>query len=93
MKKYFNLLIGITLISLIFINLLILYSTIRLGDEITLYEAKIDQIHRKNIGLEKDLSRLGSLSYARKIAIKLDFTKKAQPEFLEKVTYAFVPNK
>lgn len=92
MKKIFNLLIGIIFIVLIIINLFLFYSSIKLGNEITTFEAKIETLHKQNISLEKELSRLSSLSYAQKLAKKLDFTKKAQPEFLEKIIYAFASN-
>lgn len=92
MKKSFSFLILIILVSLVVANVFLFYSSIKLGDEITSFESKIETIHRQNINLEKELSRLSSLAYARKLAAKLEFTKKSQPAFLEKIIYAFAPN-
>lgn len=92
MKKIFNLLIGAIFIILVIANLFLFYSSIKLGDEIATFEAKIETLHKQNISLEKELSRLSSLSYARKLAKQLDFTKNSQPKFLEKIIYAFAPN-
>lgn len=92
MKKIFNLLIGIVFIVLLIINLFLFYSSIKLGNEITIFESKIETLHKQNISLEKELSRLSSLSYAQKLAKHLEFTKSSQPEFLEKIIYAFAPN-
>jgi len=80
------------MIGLVMANVFLFYSSIKLGDEITAFEVKIENIHKQNITLEKELSRLSSLSFAGKLADKLDFTKKSQPEFLEKIIYAFAPN-
>lgn len=92
MKKYASFLIWMILIGLVSINLFLFYSSIKLGDEITTYETKIETIHHDNLNLEKELSLVSSLHFANNIALKLKFTKKSQPSFLEKINYAFVPN-
>jgi len=91
-KKIIGSTIWFVLILLVIINVFLFYSSIKLGDEISAFETKTEIIHRQNITLEKELARLSSLSYARKLADKLNFTKKSQPEFLEKIIYAFAPN-
>ncbi len=84
--------IGLVMLGLLIGNIFLFYSSIKLGTEISSYETKIDKIHHENLNLETELSHLSSLQYAQKLAERLDFTKKSQPSYLEKLIYAFVPN-
>ena len=62
-----------------------------MGDEISTFEAKIQKIHRENLNLEGELADVSSLKYAQKLAKSLEFTEKSQPNYLEKLKYAFNP--
>lgn len=84
--------IWLLFIGLIVSNLLLFYSSIKLSDDISLFEKKIQKIHHENLNFEKELARLSSLQFAQKIADSLNFTKKSQPSLLEKLVYAFNAN-
>ena len=92
MKKIMQSAVWLMLGGLVVANILLFYSSIKLGDEISTYESKVVIIHHDNLNLEKDLSEVSSLQYAQKLADKLDFTQKSQPSYLEKLIYAFAPN-
>jgi len=92
MKNSINLLIWLVMIGLVVVNIFLFYSSIKLGDDISLFEHKIQKIHHENLNLEKELSYVGSLQYARKLAKNLEFTKISQPSFLEKLVYVFNPD-
>ncbi|MCL4364258.1 hypothetical protein M1328_03405 [Patescibacteria group bacterium] len=92
MSKSINFVIWVAVVGLVTANIFLFYSSIKLGDEITTYETKIDQIHHDNLNLEKDLSEVSSLQYAQSLADKLAFTKKSQPDYLGQLNYAFAPN-
>lgn len=92
MKNILKSSIWLILAGLVVINVFLFYSSIKLGDEITVYESKIESIHHDNLNLEKELSKVSSLYFAKNLAEKLKFTKKSQPNFLKKINYAFVPN-
>lgn len=92
MKKSVSLLIWLVMIGLVAANIFLFYSSIKLGDNISFFEQKIQKIHHENLNLEKELSYVGSLQYAQKLVKNLEFTKKSQPSYLEKLVYAFNPN-
>ena len=92
MKKSINLLIFFAMAALVAGNILLFYSSIKLGTEISLFEQKIQKIHHENLNLEKELARVSSLEYANKLAKNLEFTKKSAPSYLEKLVYAFNSN-
>lgn len=87
-KTVIKYLIWTTFIALIFINIIIFVSGIKLSDEISYFEKEISVYHQQNVELEKQKSTLGSLQYAASIAAVLDFSKKSQPVFLESLQYA-----
>jgi hypothetical protein len=93
MKKInFNFLIYFLLVFLIVVNLGIFYFSIKVSDDIRENELKIEKIHKENIDLERKLSQLDSLNFAQNVAEKLEFTKEAEPLFLENLKYAFAIN-
>ncbi|GIW64833.1 MAG: hypothetical protein KatS3mg092_0766 [Patescibacteria group bacterium] len=53
----------------------------------------MEKIHHQNINLEKQLSQISSLEYAKKVAVNLDLNKKVEPIYLENLKYAFIFNK
>jgi len=83
-KITFPLMIG----ALIFMNILLFCSSIKLGDEINNYEIKISALHKDNLTLEKKVSDLSSLKFAENIAPALGFTKNNVPTYLEKLNVA-----
>jgi len=91
MRKSVSLLIWLMMIGLVTANIFLFYLSIKLGDDISFFEQKIQKIHHENLNLEKELSYVGSLQYAQKLAKNLEFTKKSQPSYLEKLVYAFNP--
>lgn len=77
------------LFLLIVLNGYFFFLSIKLGDEIALYEEKIEKLHHENINFEKELSDLNSLEYAKKIATKMNFLKNTDNiYFLENLKYA-----
>ncbi|GAB4219325.1 MAG: hypothetical protein Fur009_4960 [Candidatus Microgenomates bacterium] len=84
--------LGFLIILLVIFNLFFFFLSIKLSDEITYYESKIEKIHHENVNLEKKLSEISSLEYAQKIAKNLDINKKAQVIYLENLKYAFLSN-
>ncbi|MCX7955870.1 MAG: hypothetical protein N2593_02045 [Patescibacteria group bacterium] len=89
MKKI-NFLIGIIIFLFVFFNLSFFYLSIKLSDEISFYEKKIENIHHENINLEKKLSEISSLEYAKKTASNFGLTEKPKIYFLENLKYALV---
>lgn len=92
MKRSINSLIILMLFGLIAANIFLFYSSIKISDEISVYEQRIQKVHHENINLEKDLARLSSLQYAQKLASNLKFSKISRPSYIEKLVYAFNPN-
>lgn len=92
MKKI-SLFLGFLISLSIIVNLLFFFFSIKLSDDISLYEDKMEKIHHQNINLEKQLSQISSLEYAKKVAVNLDLNKKAEPIYLENLKYAFIFNK
>jgi len=74
--------------ALIFLNIFLFCSSLKLSDEINNYENKISALHRGNLVLEKKVSDLSSLKFAEKMAPFLGFTKKNAPTYLEKLNVA-----
>lgn len=92
MKKI-SLFLGFLISLSIIVNLLFFFFSIKLSDDISLYEDKMEKIHHQNINLEKQLSQISSLEYAKKVAVNLDLNKKVEPIYLENLKYAFIFNK
>lgn len=89
MRKSINSILFILFLGLIVANVFLFYSSIKLSDEISMFEKKVQKIHHENLNLEKDLAQISSLQYAQKLANNLKFTKKSQPSYLDKLVYAF----
>jgi len=73
---------------LIFLNIFLFCSSLKLSDEINNYENKINALHRENLILDKKASVLSSLKFAESMAPFLGFTKKNIPAYLEKLNVA-----
>lgn len=88
MKKIINIMFPITIGLLIFLNIFLFCSSLKLSDDINNYENKINALHRENLILEKKASDLSSLKFAENMASFLGFTKKNIPTYLEKLNVA-----
>lgn len=93
MNKFFKTSVWLTLITLVAANIFLFVSSIGIGDRITMFEMDTKKLHEENLTLEKKVSNLTSLEFARKQAEEMDFTKIAAPTFLEKlgVAYQYTP--
>ncbi len=89
MKTTFKYIIGFLLTILIVLNIGLLVSTIKLSDEISIYEKEIERLHQLNIELEKEISYYDSYQFAASHAATLGFVKKSIPFYLENLRYAF----
>lgn len=83
-KIIFPLMIG----ALIFLNIFIFCSSLKLSDKINNYEVKISALHKENLILEKKVSDLSSLKFAESMAPFLGFTQQSPPTYLEKLNVA-----
>lgn len=88
MKKIIKIIVPILFIGLVVINIFIFVSSMSLSQQINSFEKDTQKIRQQNIALEKELYRANSLDYAASVAAKLEFTKKAEPYFLENLKYA-----
>ncbi|MCS7092845.1 MAG: hypothetical protein NZL96_00195 [Patescibacteria group bacterium] len=86
--KRLNLIIGSLIFVFVVLNVVFFYSSIKLAEEIAFYEKKITDLQTENINLERDLSRLSSLAYARQFTEFLGFVKKAEVYYLDDIKYA-----
>ncbi len=88
MKKIYKLFTYFVFISLIFINVFIFINGIRLSQKITFYEINTQKLKKENLELEAYLYKINSLQFTSSQAAKLDFSKKADPYFLENLRFA-----
>lgn len=88
MKKTVKLTIWIAFFLLISVNVFIFLSGMKLSKQINYFEKETKRLHQENIDLEKKAYEADSLQYAASVAAQLDFTKKAEPYFLENLRYA-----
>lgn len=80
--------IGFLLIVLVILNVGLFVYSIRLSDEINIFEKETRKLHQLNIGLEKETSYYDSYQFAASKAASLGFVKKSTPLFLENLRYA-----
>lgn len=74
---------------LVILNIGVFVYSIKLGEEIDIFEKETKKLHQKNIELEKEISYFDSYQYAASQAAGLGFNKKATPLYLENLQYAF----
>lgn len=70
-------------------NIFLFVSSIGIGDKINEFEHKTRLLHEENLSLEKKVSNLTSLDFARQKAEEMEFTKTATPTYLEKLGVAY----
>ena len=88
MKKILNIIFPLMVGALIFLNILLFCSSLKISDEINNYENKISSLHKENLTLEKKVSDLSSLKFAESMAPFLGFTKKNIPVYLNNLNVA-----
>lgn len=74
---------------LFLLNVYTFISNINLGDKITFYEKETKRLSQENQDLETKVFAVDSLKYASSLAETLQFTKKAQPVYLDNLKYAY----
>jgi len=89
MKKIASITFWSFIIILVAANIFLFCSSISLGDQINDFEQKTNKLHLQNIRLEKEVSRLSSLQFAKDVAENLDFIEKSEPVYLDKLGVAF----
>ena len=88
MKKTTFGIIWLFFILLLGANIYIFLSGMDLSQKINTYEKETKRLHQENIDLEAKAYEANSLQYAASRAADLDFTKKAEPYFLENLHFA-----
>ncbi len=80
--------IGIIFFVLIIINIGLFVSSIKLSDEIAVYERNTQKTHEQNIELQKQVARYDSIQFAASAAASLNFVKQSAPVYLDNLKYA-----
>lgn len=88
MKNLIKSLFIFSFIALAVVNLFIFVSSIKMSEKINFYETETKKLHTQNIELEKNLYQSSSLSQVASEAAELEFTKKVEPTYLDKLQYA-----
>ncbi|MFN4212411.1 MAG: hypothetical protein ACK4FL_00365 [Microgenomates group bacterium] len=89
MRKQLRYIIWLVLVILVITNIGLFISSIKLSDEINVFEKEIQKLHQINLELEKEISYYDSYQFAASNAANLGFTKKSTPFYLENLRYAF----
>lgn len=69
-------------------NIAVFASSMQVGNEIHRFETETQYLHKTNSELERKIYQTSSLQNASERAIQLEYTKKAEPIFLERLKYA-----
>jgi len=85
LKRIFFLLI----VFLLFFNVYIFTSNLRLGEEIRNFDKKITLLRQENLDLEIKIFKLNSYDNIASLAGQLNFVKKEMPVYLEDLKYAY----
>jgi len=88
-KKILIISTWLVFIFLVATNVFLFYSSLKLSESISQYDIKIQELHKKNISLEKEVSYLSSLKFAEEKAKELNFTVSSNPVNFDKLEYAF----
>jgi cell division protein FtsL len=83
MKNLVKISVWATVMLLVAANIILFRSSIGVGGEIEMFEKKTKAVHEENLKLEKKISSLTSLEFAKQVANELDFSKVSTPTFLE----------
>jgi cell division protein FtsL len=74
---------------LLFFNVYVFVSNLRLGDEIKTFDKKIVFLRQENLDLETKIFKLNSYENIASVAAQLNFVKKEMPVYLEDLKYAY----
>lgn len=88
MKHIYKYLIWVAFFALLITNIFVFLHSIKLSDEINRYEKEIAALHEENLQLSNKIYSVDSLQHAASLAASLNFTKKAQPVYLDDLKYA-----
>jgi len=88
MKNLTKFSVWMLFLVLISANTYVFIHSIKLSDKINHFEKETKILHQENLTLENKIYDVDSLKYASSMAAQLDFTKKAQPEYLDNLQYA-----
>ncbi len=73
---------------LIAANVYIFLSGMKVSEQINFFEAQTKKLQQENIELEKKAYAANSLQHAASVAAELNYTKKAEPYFLNNLRFA-----
>lgn len=88
MKSFYKLIITGIFIFLILLNIWVFTRGMHLSEEINKFELRTEELKKDNMELEANLYRINSLKNTSSIAANLDFTKRADPYFLDNLRVA-----
>ncbi len=88
MKTIITYSIWVFFVGLVVVNIFIFVASIRMGAEMNVSEQKIETLRRQNMEMEDTVVSLNSFQYASSLAATLNFTRRAQPVYLDTVSYA-----
>ncbi|MEX1052694.1 MAG: hypothetical protein WEC80_02500 [Patescibacteria group bacterium] len=88
MKSPLKMLIFSTFVVLLGLNIWVFVKGISLSSDISKYEQKTKELKKVNMELETELYSINSLKHTSSIAAQLNFSKKAEPYFLDNLKVA-----
>lgn len=88
MKYFYKLIITGIFTGLILLNIWVFTKGMNLSEDINKFELKTKKLKKENMELEANLYRINSLKNTSSMAANLDFTKKADPYFLDNLKVA-----
>ncbi len=80
--------IGLVFLGLIIVNIALFVSSIKLGDDIAMYEQTTEKIHEQNLELQKEVARFDSFQYAASEAAALNFVQQSAPVYVGNMEFA-----
>ncbi len=80
--------IGFVFLVLIIVNIALFVSSIKLGNEISVYEQSTEKIHEQNLELQKEVARFDSFQYAASAAAALNFVQQSTPVYVGNMEFA-----
>ncbi|MEK7071200.1 MAG: hypothetical protein AAB966_05300 [Patescibacteria group bacterium] len=69
-------------------NIVVFVSQMQLSERLTKYESGLRNVKQENLLLEQKAVETNSLEYASSMAAEMNFTKKAELNFLENLQFA-----
>jgi len=84
-----NKILLIFLFFLLLANVLMFMVNIHLGEEIKIYDRRINLLRQENLDLETKIYQLVSYEKLASLAAQLNFVKNESPIYLEEMKYAY----